>query len=327
MKKDYFVFTSGKLMRKDNTLYFQNESGEKRSIPIETVDSLHLFGEVEMNSHLLNFLAKNEVIVHVYNYYGYYSGTFVPRKVNVSGYLTVKQVSHYLDNEKRIYLAKNFVIGATHHILRNLRTYKIEESIKQIENLYTYLQETDFSSVNEIMGIEAAIRKEYYKTFSLITKNKFSFERRTKRPPEAPVNALISYLNNSIYGTTLSEIYKTQLDPTISFLHEPSTQRFSLSLDISEIFKPLIADPIIFSMINLKQLTEKDFDWTEKFCFLNEPAIKKVIKEYEAKLETTIMHRKLKRKVSYRRLITLECYKLIKHFLEDEMYKPLKAWW
>lgn len=327
MKKDYFVFTSGKLMRKDNTLYFQNESGEKRSIPIETVDSLHLFGEVEMNSKLLNFLAQNDVIVHVYNYYGFYAGSFVPRKSTVSGYLTVKQASHYLQKEKRLYLAKCFVVGATHHMLRNVRTYKIEESVKQIEKLYNYLQETEFTDVNEIMSIEAAIRKEYYKTFSIITKDKFPFERRTKRPPEDPINALISYLNTSIYGTTLSEIYKTQLDPTISFLHEPSTQRFSLSLDLSEIFKPLIGDPIIFSMINLKQLTEKDFDWTEEFCFLNQSGIKKVIKEYEAKLETTIMHRKLKRKVSYKKLITLECYKLIKHFLEDEIYKPLKAWW
>jgi Uncharacterized protein predicted to be involved in DNA repair len=54
---------------------------------------------------------------------------------------------------------------------------------------------------------------------------------------------------------------------------------------------------------------------------------KKFIKEIDQKLNTTIKHRKLKRNVSYKQLIRLECYKLIKHFLSDEVYVPFKAWW
>ena len=130
-----------------------------------------------------------------------------------------------------------------------------------------------------------------------------------------------------MYTTVLGEIYKTPLDPTISYLHEPSTKRFSLSLDIAEIFKPLIIDSIIFSLINKKVIRKDDFTNEGEICYLNEIGKKKFIKEYENKLATTIKHRMLNRKVSYKSLIRLECYKIIKMLINDDIYKPLKAWW
>ena len=141
------------------------------------------------------------------------------------------------------------------------------------------------------------------------------------------MNALISFGNSMMYTTVLGEIYKTQLDPTISYLHEPSTKRFSLSLDIAEIFKPLIVDPVIFTLINKNMITLRDFDIEGGICMLNENGRKKFISEYDKKLSTTIKHRTLHRNVSYRSIIKLECYKIIKMAVENEEYKPLKAWW
>lgn len=65
-------------------------------------------------------------------------------------------------------------------------------------------------------------------------------------PPDNMINSLISFVNSLIYAKTLSEVYHTQLNPTISYLHQPGARRFSLCLDLSEIFKPLIADRLIF---------------------------------------------------------------------------------
>ncbi|OJT88124.1 CRISPR-associated endonuclease Cas1, partial [Clostridioides difficile] len=155
----------------------------------------------------------------------------------------------------------------------------------------------------------------------------FEFYKREKRPPKDPVNALMSFGNSIMYTNVLSEIYKTQLDPTISFLHEPSTKRFSLSLDIAEIFKPIIIDTIIFSLINNKRINKNDFEYQDKICYLSEKGKKKFLQEFENKMQTTIKHRNLNRKVSYRMFIRLECYKLIKHFINDERYKVLKVWW
>lgn len=327
LKQNYYIFTSGRLERKDNTVILRTENDEKKIIPIETINSVHVFGEIETNTKLLNLLSQHGIAIHFYNYYGFYTGSFVPRKTNVSGLLTVKQCEHYLDFKKRSYLARSFVLGAIHHMLRNLRNYDRTDSIRKIEEFRKYVESTEIESIQELMGVEADARKEYYSNFESIVSGKMKFEKRTKHPPENALNALISFVNSLVYSSVLTEIYKTSLDPTISFLHEPSTQRFSLALDIAEIFKPLIGDSIIFSSINLSRITLDHFESSEEMWFLNEEGKRRVVEDFREKLKTTVMHRSLKRKVSYQTLITLECYKLIKHFIGEQNYKVLRAWW
>lgn len=327
MSRDFYIFSNGRLKRKDNTIYFIDCLENKRTLPIEQINCIHLFGEIDLNSKLINYLSQYGIMLSFYNYYGYYSGTYYPRKKNVSGFTVVNQANHYNDYEKRLYIAKSFVDSAVHHILKNMRRHKegIEDLIERIQTERKNIEKVQ--RIDELMGIEGRIRKSYYKSFNKILKSDFDIQKREKRPPTDPVNAMISFGNSLMYTTVLSEIYKTQLDPTISFLHEPSVKRFSLGLDISEIFKPLIVDTVIFSLVNNRVITFDDFDIEEGICYLNEKGRKKFILEYERKLGTTIKHRKLKRKVSYRMFIRLECYKLIKHFIGDEEYKPLKAWW
>ncbi len=326
MKHDYYIFKSGRLKRKDNTVFLETIDWERKYLPIESIDSLHLFGEIDLNTKLLNYLTSYGIIINFYNYYGYYSGSYYPRKQRVSGYLLVNQVQHYLDKEERLFLAKQFIISGVFHMVRNLRRY--ENTKEYIEAINRELSDIDeVSGIPALMGIEGRIRNVYYSAFNNILKYGFLLNKREKRPPNDPVNALISFGNSLLYSTVLGEIYKTQLDPTVSYLHEPSTRRFSLSLDLSEIFKPLVIDSLIFYTVNNKILNLEDFDSKEEICLLNEEGKKKFIKEYEKKLSTTIKHRKLKRSVSYRSFIKLECYKLIKHLIDDELYKPLKAWW
>lgn len=327
----FYINSNGRLKRHENTIYLEYEKdGEtlKKAIPINDIDCIHIFGEIDVNSKLLNFLSQNDVPLYFYNYYGYYSGTYLPRKKNVSGMLLIEQVKFHLNPENRLYLASCFIESAAFHITRNLRKYSIDDSqIKEIEEKFLP-GISQSKEIEQLMGYEGNIRQRYYKLFNSIIKNPdFHFERREKRPPDNPINALISFGNSMMYSTVLSEIYKTQLDPTIGYLHAPREKRFSLSLDISEIFKPLIVDPLIFSLINQGTITKDDFERELNFAYLNEEGRKKFLKAYEEKLETTVKHRKLKRNVSYKTLIILECYKLIKHLISDEVYKPFKAWW
>ena len=221
-----------------------------------------------------------------------------------------------------------FLLSATHHILRNLRRYK-EKTASAVANIELEMEKLQYAkSIKELMGIEGYIRHLYYQAFNDILKEEFVFINRNKQPPRDPLNAMISFGNQLTYNTVLSEIYRTPLDPSISFLHEPSTKRFSLSLDLAEIFKPLLVDPIIFSLVNRKMIKKDHFDYLEnEICFLNEAGKKKFIVAWEDRLRKTVRHRRLKRNTSYRYMIRLECYKLIKHLINDETYKPLKAWW
>jgi CRISPR-associated protein Cas1 len=150
---------------------------------------------------------------------------------------------------------------------------------------------------------------------------------RTKQPPQNEVNALISFGNMMCYSQCLRAIHQTQLNPTISYLHSPGDRRYSLALDVAEIFKPLLVDRIIFKVLNKREIQATDFEQKLNRIILNEKGKKTFIASFEEKLNETIQHRTLKRSVSYRHLIKLECYKLSKHILGIEEYKPFKAWW
>lgn len=330
MHNSFYIFSSGELKRNDSTLQIIKQNGEKKNIPIERVYDIYSFGELTINTHLINFLSKAGICIHFFNYYEFYSGSFYPREKLVSGDLLVRQVLHYKENDKRIILAKKFVEGASENILRNLKYYNarerdLNEEIENIENLKNSLEK--YNKVQEIMGIEGNIHRIYYKSWNKIINQDIDFEKRVKRPPDNMINSLISFLNSVLYTKILSEIYKTQLNPTISYLHEPSTKRFSLSLDVAEIFKPLIVDRFIFYLLNKNIISENDFDKESNYLRLKENTLQKIMQELDKRLSSTIKHRILNRDVSYKHLMRLELYKIIKHLFEEKEYSPFKIWW
>lgn len=332
MKRNYYIFKSGELRRKDNTIemVFDGEEKEKKPIPVEDVDSIYIMGENNLNTKFINFVASQGILLHFFNYYGFYTGSFYPKEALNSGLILVNQVTHYTDKQKRIYLAREFLKAGTANIYRNLRYYDergrdLAEELRSINELVEKLDEQD--EISQLMGIEGNIREQYYRAFNKIINQEINFETRVKRPPDNMINCLISFVNSLIYTTVLSEIYHTQLSPLISYLHQPGTRRFSLSLDIAEIFKPLIGDRLIFSLLNKEQIKEKDFEKELNYLYLKENAKKTILKEYDEKLKTTITHKTLKKKVSYRYLIRLELYKLVKHLLGEKEYQGFKIWW
>ena len=147
------------------------------------------------------------------------------------------------------------------------------------------------------------------------------------QPPLNEVNALISFGNMMCYSQCLMAIHQTQLNPVISFLHSPGERRFSLSLDVAEIFKPVLVDRIIFKVLNKRMIQENDFESSLNRVVLKSGGKKTFVQAFEERLTETIQHRKLNRSVSYKHLIKLECYKLIKHILEIEPYKPFRMYW
>ena len=329
MKQSLYLFSNSTIKRKDNTLRI--ETGEdKIDRPVENVSDLYLFGEHTLNTKLLNFLSQHKIPVHIFNYYGFYSGSFFPREVYLSGHVTVQQAAHYLNSVLRMEIAQKFLDAAASNILSNLTYYKnrdrdVEKQISSIKKLKKKLKLA--LKPMEIMGIEGNIRDLYYSTFNSIIRQDYDFEKRVYHPPDNFMNAMISFGNSLVYTTVLSEIYRTQLDPTISFLHEPGYRRYSLALDIAEIFKPILADRLLFSMLNKRELSEKDADRSVNYCYLKTAGRKKFLRKFDDRLRKTIQHKILKKHVSYQRLIRLDCYKLVKHLLGESKYSGFKMWW
>jgi CRISPR-associated protein Cas1 len=333
MPRAYYLIQDSRIRRKGNTIYIETSSGSK-PIPVEDIECIYSFGETDFNTKLVTFLSQHHIPVHFFNYYGYYTGSFFPREHLNSGDLLIKQATHYLSKQRRLAIAREFVSSSLFNILKNLKYYNtrgkdLSEQIQEIESFADSIFERE--SIEELMAVEGNSREIYYNAWGEILNppegEGFEFNKRVRQPPDNAVNALISFCNSLVYTAVLSEIYQTPLSPLISYLHEPGERRFSLSLDISEIFKPIFADRIIFKLINNGELRSKHFDKNLKMCLLNDEGRKIVLREFDEKMRTTIKHRKLGRNVSYKRLIRIECYKLMKHLLNESKYQAFKIWW
>ncbi|MBA4602455.1 type I-B CRISPR-associated endonuclease Cas1b [Thermoactinomyces mirandus] len=335
MKKTLYIFKSGQLRRKDNSLFFETSEGQRKFIPVEDTNDIYIFGEVDVSKRFLEFASQKEICLHYFNHHGYYVGTFYPREHLNAGHVIVKQTEHYIDEEKRSALACKFVQGSISQMIRVLKYYhsrlnngkeKINEIVRQLETEAKRLPEN--GKVEEIMAVEGHVRELYYSAFDAIINNPdFLFEKRSRRPPLNRLNALISFGNMICYTTVLSEIYKTYLDPRIGFLHTTNFRRFSLNLDVAEIFKPIVVDRLIFSLLNKKMIQKKDFDKHLNGILLSESGRRIFVSEMDKRLKTTVNHRHLGRSVSYRRMIRLEIYKIQKHILEEKEYEPYQSMW
>lgn len=328
MASTKYISSMGELSRKDNSLCFR-KNNKNLYIPVENVNEIFCMNEVSINSKLLDFLSLNNIVVHFFNYYGGYSGTFYPREKYKSGRLLIKQVETH--NTKRIIIAKAIVSGIAENIYETLYHYYKHDK-KEVKTTIDFIRNNfkdnlfKAETINQIMQVEGDLWQQFYSCLKFILPDEFVFNKRVKRPPDNPVNALISFGNTLLYSKVITSIYNTHLDQRISFLHEPSEARFSLSLDISEVFKPIITFKTIFYLVNNRKIqVEKHFEKSLNYCILNQEGRKIFINAFEERLDSLFEHPKLKRKVSYRTAIKLDCYKLIKFILEDKEFKPFNV--
>ena len=335
MKRPYYLFNPGRMSRKDHTLQFiaTDANGVEQPakyLPIETIDSLYIFGSIDANSALYNLMGKEQIAVHFFDYYEHYTGSFMPREYLLAGKMQIEQTKAHQSKTKRLKIAQTFIEGASFNMIKILKYYEkrgrdLEPMIEQIETYRTSIPLS--KEVPELMGIEGNCRQAYYAAFDLII-NDFEMGNRSRQPPSNEVNAMISFGNTLCYTLALDTIFHTQLNPTISFLHEPGFRRYSLALDIAEIFKPILVDRMIFKLLNKKEIQAHHFDAQLNGCRLNDKGRQIVVRDWDERLKETIKYRSLSRHVSYKHLVKLECYKLQKFILNiDEEYKPFKISW
>lgn len=325
MKSTKYITSMGDLKRKDDSLCFR-KSGKNIYLPVENIKEIYCLNEISLNTKLLDFISSKNIIIHFFNYYQGYSGTFYPKDKYTSGKLLIKQVETF--NNYRIDIAKAIVNGIAINVDETLYHYykhgknEVKETIDWLrKEVPKRLKKAE--DIKMIMAVEGEIWQRFYSMFRYILPEDFIMNKRVKRPPDNPINALISFGNTLLYTKTISAIYQTHLNQSISFLHEPTEQRFSLSLDLSEVFKPIIVFKTIFELVNTKRLTvEKHFDKKTNYCLLNDKGRDIFIEAFENRMETKFLHTKLKRKITYKTAIKYDGYKLIKTIFENKLFIP-----
>jgi CRISPR-associated protein Cas1 len=323
--RTHFLLSAGRLRRQDNNLYFDryDEEGKvagTKILPINAIDEIYVLGKVDMDSYTLAFLATQNILVHFFSSQQAFRGNFFPsspHSVNKSGFVLLQQLRAFDDSKQRVYIAKSITNGHICNGVNNCKRYGVPFETK---NYTAALEKAE--TIGEIMAVEGAFKKRYYQAWNDIIKDKrsFKFTVRSKRPPTDKINALISYMNTRIYNVTLSEIYKTELDPRIGYLHEPNYRSLSLHLDIAEIFKPIIGDNLIFTLLNKKQITAKSFRTDAGRIRFSEDGLKTIERAIISKLTETV--RVGKQTLTWRQVIRREVNHLKRTICEYAPYEP-----
>jgi CRISPR-associated protein Cas1 len=319
MIETQYIFAHGKLTKKDDSLLFTEDDGiNKHEIPIYQLKDLYINIHNEITAPAKILMYSKGIIIHEFNEYEYYLSSTIPTSHMSSGRSIVNEVLFYTDIQKRLFIAKQILIGAFKNISRNTSYYNNRRDGIKLMDVNKYINKLNNSdNINVLMLVEAQFRKEYYSNFQSI----MGVDEFVRDCPNSHdiINVLLNFINSLLYTVIFSEVAKTHISGEIGFIHEIEHNRYPLVYDISEIFKPILVDRLIFRLINRKQIKSSDLNGNGR---LSEIAVKTIFEEWDWTLRTTFYYDKLKRHISYRILIREELYKLEKHLNGEKEYSP-----
>lgn len=316
-----YLIAGAKISRRDNTIEIKPKEGRARRFPVETLKHIIVLGETQFNSALLSFLGKQGVRLSFHDYYGYFSGSLEAANPISSGAVHLGQAQLILDEKLRLSLGKSIMHAGLQNLMNNLRYYQYRGKSELADSVADMAQHqanlAKAQSVEQMMGCEGMARQAYYAAWQHISPA-LAITKRTRRPPTDRINALISFCNGVVYSICKHELSKTHLDVTLSFVHAPTQARASLALDIAEIFKPVVADKVIFSLVNKQMLDDGAFEESDGVCMLGEKGKRVVVDALREKLDKE----QIGELRGYRALMLREAFKLQAHVLGLSEYEP-----
>jgi CRISPR-associated protein Cas1 len=328
-----YITTQNAYLNKEGQSVVVNVDKETRlRLPIHTLDGIVCFGAVSMSPFLMHHCAENNVAVSFLSEYG----KFLARiQGPVSGNVLLRREQYRVADrpEAAARIVRSLLIGKlanTRTVLRRaLRDHGEDDGLKKAESRLTqYLQrlETD-RPVDELRGIEGEAAASYFAVFpQLVTVDDpaFVFSGRNRRPPTDPVNALLSFVYTLLVHDCRSALEGVGLDPCVGFLHTDRPGRPSLALDLMEEFRAFLADRLVLSLINRRQVQAKDFnDSAGGAVTMTDDARKTVLTTWQKRKQEEITHPYLEEKCKVGLLPHLQAQLLARHLRGDlEAYPP-----
>lgn len=339
-----YVTTQGLYLSKENdTLIASLEGVKKLQIPLLNLSGIVCFGNIGASPFLLGACAENNIGVSFLTRNGRFLGRF---QGPVSGNVLLRREQYRLADDLQVstQFARSFLIGKLLNsrsvIQRFLRDHRdqiddsqpLEFTIKSLKNItkrFNYRNSLPVltDSLNSLRGIEGDAAADYFSHFNhliISQKNHFSFDSRIKRPPRDPVNALLSFVYTLLAHDVQSAIESVGLDPFVGFLHADRSGKPSLALDLMEEFRAYIADRMVLSLINLKQISIADFIISDtKTVKIKDEARKTILQIYQERKQDEITHPFLNEKIKIGLLPFVQSQLLARTIRKDlDIYPP-----
>lgn len=283
-----YVKEQGSLIRKTSErIIVEKDNTKLLDIPAIKLDSLVLFGNIQLSTQVMKFFLARGIDVVFMNMKGEHIGSLqAPRSGNVI--LRIQQYAVATQDTQRLQLAKAIVSGKLSNMkmllqqgIKNYRTEAFTLAVRELQYCQKCLIRKN--AIPSLLGIEGHATALYYRNFPfLLRSSELRFGGRTRRPPRDPVNALLSF-SYAVFGNELtSAIEAAGFDPYIGIYHGIQYGRKSLALDMLEEFRPF-CDRFVIRLVNLGCLKTKDFTVRENGGFYLHPdAMRTYFEQYEA---------------------------------------------
>lgn len=301
-----YVTTEGAWLHKDGANIVMDVDGETRArLPVHMLDGLVCFGRVLVSTPLLGFCAEQGITVSFLTSYGRFQAR-VEGPVSGNVLLRREQYRRTDDPASCALIVQNILVGKLHNqravLGRGLRDHAdklsdaanaaLQHAHQRLDRIIKKVQAE--GDVDVLRGLEGEAAQCYFGVFDHLIRSSdgaMRFRSRSRRPPMDAVNALLSFLYTLLTHDCRSALESVGLDPAVGFLHRDRPGRPSLALDLLEEFRPMMADRLALSMINLKQLTARDFQTMENGAVqLREESRKKVLTAYQERKREDLMH-------------------------------------
>ena len=331
-----YVSTQGVyLHREGESLVAEKEKQVLLRLPIHTLSGIVCFGDVLCSPFLLGLCGERGVRVSFLSEHG----NFLARAEGpVSGnvLLRMEQVRMADSPERALVPARCFILGKIMNcrflIQRRIRDHGETELCKTaVDQLASFARRLkNAPDGDSVRGCEGSAAELYFRTFNeliLSRDDAFMLRNRNRRPPLDPINSLLSFLYTLLAHECVSALETVGLDPQIGFLHGIRPGRPGLALDLMEEFRPVLADRLALSLINLNQIQPKGFKFTESGAVLmNDETRKTVLTAWQNRKQEEILHPFLGEKVRIGLLPYIQSMILARYIRgELDLYPPFLA--
>lgn len=316
----------GMLGRDADEIVISDREGPVGRVRMADTSRVIVYGNSTLSAPLLHELASRDIPVAFHSYGGWFQGMFT----GAGGRNAVHRIAQHraaADPVRALELARGFVRSK----IQNQRVFlrrngKPEET--DLVRLKELAADVDRASdLSELMGVEGEAARIYFRRFDTMLRvdaslrETFRFEKRERRPPPDPVNALLGFAYAALVRELVATLHGIGLDPYVGFLHQPRYGRPALALDLMEEFRPVIADSAVITAINKGEVSPQDFVVHPTGCALTADGRRSFIRCFERRLEDEATHPVFETRLSYRRILELQCRGLSKVLIGD-----LAAW-
>lgn len=297
-----------------------------KEVSMEHLQEVVLCGAVQMTTQLLHRCLYNAIPVHYVTSRGRYIGS-AASLAHRHGLLREAQWRAHFDLETCLSIAKNIAASKLTNmrtlLMRYLREQKLPEDERLFDGIKRFSKQLETAEdLDSVRGLEGIASKLYFEQFQRFIKEGhrelFSFRGRVRRPPDNPVNALLSFGYSLLAKDCAGAALRVGLDPFCGYYHSMRYGRPSLALDMMEYFRQPIVDSVVVTAINNGVLSQKDFLSYQGTCYLNEKGRKKFLAQYEMRKKDHVTHPLFQYRLSYERTIELQ-YRILGKFLMKDI--------